>query len=105
MFKTIAVILAVALSAIAFASVASAQGNSENARTAAQCVQAGVGTLVSLRLIDEAARGELDYYPFGSQPGGLGLINIEFESGPVYIPLKDVIALHRSNPELFDWCL
>jgi len=22
----------------------------------------------------------------------------------VYIPLKDVIALHRSNPELFDWC-
>jgi hypothetical protein len=105
MLKKVMLLGAVAISALAVSSTALAGGgNSQNAREAAACVQAGIGTLVSLGLIDEAAQGTLDYYPLGSQPGGAGLINIAFEAGPVYIPLKDVVALHRSNPELFDWC-
>jgi hypothetical protein len=106
MFKRIALLGAISVTAaLALAPVSGAGGgNSANAIAGAQCVQAGVGTLVSLGLINEAAQGKLNYYPLGSQPGGAGLINIAFPSGPVYIPLKDVIALHRSNPELFDWC-
>lgn len=106
MLKKVTLLGAIAASALVATSAAMAAGggNSQNARDAAACVQAGVGTLVSLNLIDEAAQGKLNYYPLGSQPGGAGLINIAFSSNPTYIPLKDVIALHRSNPELFDWC-
>jgi hypothetical protein len=106
MIKRIALLGAVAVTAaLALAPVSGAGGgNSANAIAGARCVQAGVGTLVSLGLINEAAQGKLNYYPLGSQPGGAGLINIAFSSNPTYIPLKDVIALHRSNPELFDWC-
>lgn len=105
MFKKVMLLGAIAASALAVTSTALAGGgNSQNAREAAACVQAGIGTLVSLGLIDEAAQGKLNYYPLGSQAGGAGLINIAFASGPVYIPLKDVVSLHRTNPELFDWC-
>jgi hypothetical protein len=105
MLRKIMLLGAVAASALAVTSAAFAGGgNSQNARDAAACVQAGIGTLVSLGAIDEAAQGKLNYYPLGSQAGGLGLINIPFTSNPTYIPLKDVVALHRTNPELFDWC-
>lgn len=104
MLKKAVLLVVVAASALAITATAAAGGgNSNDAREAAACVQAGIGTLVSLGLIDEAARGSLDYAPLGSQPGGAGLINIPLTS-PAYIPLKDVVALHRSNPELFDWC-
>ena len=104
MFKKIAVLATVALSAMAFTAVAVAQpgkGNSQDAIAAAKCVQAGVGTLVSLGLIDEAARSGVDYSTLA-----------DLEDGPIFaalpagsfIPLKDVIALHRSSPGLFAWC-
>ena len=105
MLKKVVLLAAVAASALAVTSTAIAGGgNSQSARDAAACVQAGIGTLVSLGLIDEAAQGKLNYYPLGSQAGGAGLINVAFTANPTYIPLKDVVSLHRSNPELFDWC-
>ena len=96
-------ILAGAMAPTTTAAVA-ANDRSQQARDGAACVQAGISTLVSLGLINEAAQGKLNYYPLGSQAGGAGLININFASNPTYIPLKDVVALHRSSPQLFDWC-
>jgi hypothetical protein len=104
MFKKITVLATVALSAMAFTAVAVAQpgkGNSENAIAAAKCVQAGVGTLVSLGLIDEAAQGKIDYSALADPDNGPIFASLPTGS---FIPLKDVIALHRSSPELFAWC-
>lgn len=103
MLRKIAVLAAAALAAMAFASVAVAQGkgNSHNAIAAAKCVQEGVGTLVSLGLIDEAARGKIDYSALADPVNGP--IFAELPAGS-FIPLRDVIALHRSSPELFAWC-
>jgi hypothetical protein len=74
----------------------------------AWCVQQGIGTLKALDLLQTAAKGELDYAPLGSQPGGLGFINIAFTSEQVedgvYLSLGTVVKLHTTNLEYFDWC-
>jgi hypothetical protein len=103
MLKRLAVLATVALSALALTAVAPAKGKPADPGKGGRCIAAGVGTLVSLGLIDEAARGEVDYAPLGSQPGGAGLIRVAFE-GPAFLPLSAVIGLHRTNPELFAWC-
>ncbi|HUF01872.1 MAG TPA: hypothetical protein VMN35_05560 [Gaiellaceae bacterium] len=102
MFKRIAVLATVALAAMALTATASAQRPADPGK-GGRCIAAGVGTLVSLGLIDEAAKGQVDYAPLGSQSGGAGLIRVEFD-GPAYLPLSTVIGLHRTNPELFAWC-
>lgn len=68
-----------------------------------RCVSQGLQTLASLGATSSAARGTLDYAPFGSQEGGAGLIRLELMS-PFSPSLSTVIGLHRSNPELFAWC-
>jgi len=69
MFKKVMLLGAVVASALAVTSAAFAGGgNSQNAREAAACVQAGIGTLVSLGLIDEAARGQIDYDALDLRP-------------------------------------
>ena len=106
MLKKVMLLGAVAASALAVTSTAVAGGgNSQNAREAAACVQAGIGTLVTLGLIDEAAQGKLNYFPLGTNASGplAGSINLPL-ANPTYIPLKDVVSLHRTNPEYFDWC-
>ena len=91
----VALIAALSLGALAFARkpVDAGQGG--------QCIRAGVTTLVSLDAVSAAARGQVDYSAFGTN--GLGLIRLPLDQGS-FIPLKDVIALHRTNPELFAWC-
>jgi hypothetical protein len=104
MLGKIAVLATVALSAMSFTAVAIAQpgnGKAQNAIAGAKCVQAGVGTLVSLGLIDEAAQGKIDYSLLADPDNGPIFTSLPTGS---FIPLKDVIALHRSNPELFAWC-
>jgi hypothetical protein len=106
MFTKVMLLGAIAASALAVTSTALAGGgSSQNAREAAACVQAGIGTLVSLGLIDEAARGQIDYDALDSDsaPFTSGAINANLPPGS-FIPLKDVVSLHRTNPELFDWC-
>ncbi len=52
-----------------------------------------------------AARGQIDYLAFGTLSDGpfAGPIDLPLEEGS-FIPLKDVIALHRTAPQLFAWC-
>jgi hypothetical protein len=102
MFRKIAVLATIALAAMALTATASAERPADPGK-GGRCIAAGVGTLVSLDLIDEAAKGQLDYAPLGSQPGGAGLIRVEF-AGPTYLPLSTVIGLHRTSPGLFAWC-
>jgi len=102
MFRKIAVLATIALAAMALTATASAERPADPGK-GGRCIAAGVGTLVSLDLIDEAAKGRLDYAPLGSQPGGAGLIRVEF-AGPTYLPLSTVIGLHRTSPGLFAWC-
>ena len=45
----------------------------------------------------------MDYEPLDSDADGLGLINTDLPS-PSFLPLLDVIKLHYTNPELFEWC-
>ena len=102
MFRRIALVATVAVAAMALTATASAQRPAEPGK-GGRCIAAGVGTLVSLGLIDEAAQGRLDYAPLGSQEGGLGLIRLELDE-PTYLPLSTVIGLHRTSPGLFAWC-
>jgi hypothetical protein len=94
-----AVIAAAALTAAPLGSAAKPADPGKGGR----CIAAGVGTLVSLGLIDEAAKGQLDYAPLGNQPGGAGAIRVAF-TGPAFLPLSTVIGLHRTSPQLFAWC-
>lgn len=102
MVKRLALIAAViAAAALAVAPIGSAKPADPG--KGGRCIAAGVGTLVSLGLIADAAQGKVDYAPLGSQPGGAGLIRVAF-AGPAFLKLSDVIGLHRTNPELFVWC-
>jgi hypothetical protein len=97
----VALIAALSLGALAFARkpVDAGQGG--------QCIRAGVTTLVSLDAVSAAARGQVDYSAFSlsADPESpfFGLIRAELDEGS-FIPLKDVIALHRTAPQLFAWC-
>ena len=99
--KRLALLAAVvAAAALATAPIGSA-GKPADPGKGGRCIAAGVGTLVSLGLIDEAARGEVDYAPLGMT--GAGLIRVALPAGS-FLPLSTVIGLHRTNPELFAWC-
>lgn len=101
MFKRIAVIAAVAAAAaLAVAPIGSAAQPADPGK-GGRCIAAGVGTLVSLGLIDDAARSEVDYAPLGLN--GAGLIRVALPAGS-FLKLSTVIGLHRTNPELFAWC-
>ena len=101
MIKRITVIAAVvAATALALAPIGSAAKPADPGK-GGRCIAAGVGTLVSLGLIDDAARGEVDYAPLGLN--GAGLIRVALPEGS-FLKLSTVISLHRTNPELFAWC-
>jgi hypothetical protein len=67
----------------------------------ANCVAKGVTTLAALGASQAAAAGTLDYSPFGLN--GTGDIRLPLETGTT-LPLKTVIGLHRTDPQLFSWC-
>lgn len=95
-----ALVAVVAAAALAVAPIGSAAKPADPGK-GGRCIAAGVGTLVSLGLIDDAARGEVDYAPLGLN--GAGLIRVALPTGS-FLPLSTVIGLHRTNPELFAWC-
>lgn len=74
------------------------------------CVQAGIGTLKDLGLLQAAARQQVNYalvdangpgIPALGLPGGL----IDTDLGDeAFLSLGAVVRLHTSNPELFAWC-
>ena len=96
-FALIAAVIAAAALAVAPIGAAKPADPGKGGR----CIAAGVGTLVSLGLIDDAARGEVDYAPYGLN--GAGLIRLALPTGS-FLPLSTVIGYHRTSPELFAWC-
>jgi len=74
------------------------------------CVQAGIGTLKSLGLLQAAAKQQVNYalidengpgIPELGLPGGLIAADLGDEA---FLSLGAVVKLHTSNPELFAWC-
>lgn len=74
------------------------------------CVQAGIGTLKSLGLLQAAAKKQVNYalidvngpgIPELGLPGGLIAADLGDEA---FLSLGAVVKLHTSNPELFAWC-
>jgi hypothetical protein len=67
----------------------------------AACIQAGLGTLKSLGLLQTAAQKKLDYSTLADPVNGP--IFADLPTG-TYLSLGEVVKLHKTNPELFDWC-
>jgi hypothetical protein len=74
------------------------------------CVQAGIGTLKSLGLLQAAAQKKVNYalidengpgIPELGLPGGLIAADLGDEA---FLSLGTVVKLHTTNPELFAWC-
>jgi hypothetical protein len=105
MLKKICLLAAVAASALAVASPATAAPKSHAGSLAGfRCVAAGVDFLVDNNLLRAAAARQIDYDTIDSDSGGSeGLINTDLPAGS-FLPLGAVIRLHFTNPGLFDWC-
>ena len=88
-----ALVATIGLAAPAQAAPPSAAGGS--------CVQAGIGTLKSLGLLQAAAQKQIDYSTLA-----------DAETGPIFADLPagsnfslgQVVKLHVKSPELFAWC-
>lgn len=65
------------------------------------CLKAGQETLRGLGAFSAAARGEVDYAAFANAEDGPIFLDLPEGS---FLPINDVFALHKSNPELFAWC-
>lgn len=101
MFKRIGFFAVLAAAAALAAAPVGSAAKPADPGKGGRCIAAGVGTLVNAGLITQAAQGKLDYAPFGTN--GAGLIRVALPEGS-FIPLSQVISLHRTNPELFAWC-
>ncbi|MEV1145921.1 hypothetical protein [Micromonospora sp. NPDC049799] len=85
------------VASLAVAGPASAAPRNEGAA----CVQAGLGTLKSLGLLEAAAQREVDYSTLADPVNGP--IFAELPAGS-YLSLGTVVKLHTTNPGLFAWC-
>ena len=85
---------------IALATPASAAAESPRNEGAA-CVQAGIGTLKSLGLLNAAAQRTIDYSTLADPVNGPIFADLPAGS---YLSLGQVVRLHAQQPELFAWC-
>ena len=105
--------IAIALTAgVAAATVGFGAPGPVNAAPSANgaCVQAGIGTLTSLGLLQAAAQKKVNYalididgpgIPSIPLPGGL----IDTQLGDeAFLSLGAVVKLHTTSPGLFAWC-
>ena len=93
-------VAAVALAAtITAATPASAADTPRN--EGAACIQAGLGTLKSLGLLQAAAQKQVDYSTLANPTTGPIFTTLPEGS---YLSLGQVVKLHTTNPELFAWC-
>jgi len=80
---------------------APAQAAPPPAAAGGSCVQAGIGTLKNLGLLQAAAQKQIDYSTLA-----------DAEAGPIFADLPEgsnfslgqVVKLHVKSPELFAWC-
>jgi hypothetical protein len=89
---------AVAASALALGTVGTAEA-APSAKGA--CVQAGLGTLKELGLLQAAAKKQIDYSTLADPVAGPIFADLPEGS---FLSLGQVVKLHTSSPELFAWC-
>ena len=65
------------------------------------CVQAGLGTLEDLGLLQQAAKKQIDYSMLADAENGPIFADLPEGS---FLSLGQVVKLHTTNPELFAWC-
>ena len=65
------------------------------------CVQAGIGTLKDLGLLQAAAQKQIDYSTLADPVNGPIFADLPEGS---YLSLGQVVKLHTTSPELFAWC-
>ena len=70
-------------------------------QTPGECVQAGLGTLKSLGLLQAAAQRQIDYSTLADPDNGPIYAELPANS---YLSLGQVVKLHVKSPELFAWC-
>ncbi|HEX2771613.1 MAG TPA: hypothetical protein VHN18_04180 [Micromonosporaceae bacterium] len=93
--------VAVAAFAASLAVAAPASAAEAPRNEGAACVQAGLGTLKSLGLLEAAAQKEIDYSTLADPVNGPIFADLSAGS---YLSLGKVVKLHHTNPELFAWC-
>ncbi len=81
--------------------VVAAPASAAPANEGAACVQAGLGTLKSLGLLQAAAQQKIDYSTLADPAAGPIFADLPAGS---YLSLGQVVKLHTTNPELFAWC-
>ena len=99
MKKTIATLTLAASMSVGLAVGATAAAAAPNERGA--CVQAGLGTLMELDLLQAAAQQQIDYSTLADSEDGPIFLDLEAGS---YLSLGTVVKLHTTSPELFAWC-
>jgi hypothetical protein len=99
--KRILAIAGVATAVLAGTVAGAAPASAAPADEGAACVQAGLGTLKSLGLLQAAAQRQVDYSTLADPVNGP--IFAELPAGS-YLSLGQVVKLHTTNPELFAWC-
>jgi hypothetical protein len=92
---------AVAAVAASLAVAAPAAAAESPRNEGAACVQAGIGTLKSLGLLQAAAQRTVDYSTLADPVNGPIFAALPPGS---YLSLGQVVRLHTTNPELFAWC-
>lgn len=97
MKKTLAIAGAVALAA----STGMAVPAQASTKTGGACVQAGLGTLKELGLLQAAAQKQIDYSTLADPVNGPIFASLDAGS---YFSLGQVVKLHTKSPELFAWC-
>lgn len=65
------------------------------------CVQAGLGTLKDLGLLQDAAKKNVDYSTLADAEDGPIFADLPEGS---FLSLGQVVKLHTTSPELFAWC-
>lgn len=87
--------------ALALAAGIAAPAQAAPANEGAACVQAGIGTLKSLDLLQAAAQKKIDYSTLANPVSGPIFASLPEGS---FLSLGTVVKLHTTNPELFAWC-
>ena len=93
--------LIAATGALALAAAVGVAAPAQASSEGASCVQAGLGTLKELGLLQAAAQKQIDYSTLA-----------DAEAGPIFADLPEgsnfslgqVVKLHVKNPSLFAWC-
>ena len=101
MFKKIAVVVGAAALTAGLAVAPASAAPKAPGNAGAACVQAGIGTLKDLGLLQSAAKKQIDYSTLADPTNGPIFADLPEGS---YLSLGAVVKLHSTNPELFAWC-